>query len=371
MSMTKIQKARAKMLLKHPFFATLMMSTPFIEDETIPTACTNMMEVRYNPQFMEQLDEEVVLFVIAHEVMHIAFEHGMRLQMRQPQLWNIAADFAINLVLKDSGFDVWDQALIDDKYKDMSADQIYDLLRKECEKKGNGGKSPQQVFGDAGGMLGDLKEPEGAGDPAQEAKVRRNIQQRVAQAANVARMAGKMAGSLERFVNEILNPKVPWQQLLREYMTRVCKDNESWSRRNRRFQNVYLPARYDINKMGEIVLIGDTSGSIGNDELVAYTSEAAAIAEDVRPSRIRFLWADTRVAGRQIFEEGEPIVPKPAGGGGTDMCVPLKEAEEYEPEVVVLFTDGYTPWPKVEPNYPLIVCCTTDAECPVGVVVRI
>jgi predicted metal-dependent peptidase len=375
-TMTKMQRARAKMLLKHPFFATLMMSTPCIEkpDLVPPTMATDMMKIYYHPDFVEKIDEEAVVFVLAHEVLHIAFEHGVRLQMRHPILWNIAADYAINLVLKDSGFDVLESALIDEKYRGMSADQIYDLLRKECDKqakKGKGKGDPQQMFGDAGGMVGDLKEPEGAGDPASEAAMKRSIQQRVAQAANVARMAGKLPASLERFVDEILNPKVPWQSLLREYMTRICKDNESWSRRNRRFQNVYLPARYDIKKMGPIVLIGDTSGSIGNDELVKYMSEAAAIAEEVRPEHIRIMWADTRVAGEQVFEEGEPITPKPMGGGGTDMRVPLREAEQYEPEVVVLFTDGYTPWPDGEPPFPLIVCCTTETEVPIGIDVRI
>jgi predicted metal-dependent peptidase len=372
--MNRMQKARAKMLIKHPFFATLLMSTPAEERDDIPTAATDMDKLYYNPQFIESLDDETVLFVLAHEVMHIALAHGMRLQARNPQLWNIAADFAINLVLKDSGFSVWGQALLDDKYKDMSADQIYEQLQKQLDKArgqaGNGDAKPSDVFGDGGGMVGDLKEPEGAGDPAAQARTQRSIQQRVAQAANVARMAGKFAGSLERLVGEILDPKVPWAHVLRDYMTRVTKDDEQWSRRNRRFQGVYLPARHS-EKMGEIVLIGDTSGSIGNDELCKYMAEAGAIAEDVHPERIRILWADTRVAGEQVFEDGEPIVPKPQGGGGTDMRVPIKHAEQYQPQVVVLFTDGYTPWPDVEPDFPLIVCCTTDAPVPVGVDIRI
>lgn len=371
--MNKMQKARAKMLIKHPFFATLLMSTPAIERDDIPTAATDMAKLYYNPAFIDSLDDDVILFVLAHEVMHIALAHGMRLQSRNPQLWNIAADFAINLVLRDTGFTLWDQCLIDDQYKDMSADQIYEKLQQQMDaarKSGGQGQSPSDIFGDGGGMVGDLEQPEGAGDPAAHAKVQRSIQQRVAQAASVARMAGKFGGSLERLVGEILDPKVPWSHVLRDFMTRVTKDDEQWSRRNRRFQDVYLPARHS-EKMGEIVLIGDTSGSIGNDELCKYMAEAGAIAEDVHPERIRILWADTRVAGEQVFEEGVPIDPKPQGGGGTDMTVPLKHAEQFNPECVVLFTDGYTPWPDVEPDYPLIVCCTTDTTVPVGLDIRI
>lgn len=373
--MDKMQKARAKMLIKHPFFATLLMSTPAKIRTDIDTAATDMLTLYYNPEFIESLDDEVVLFVLAHEVMHIALAHGMRLGKRHPFLWNVAADYAINLVLQETGFTLWDKCLIDKKYEGMSADEIYELLQKQMDdaakaSKGGGRPDPKALFGDGGGMVGDLEQPEGSGDPAAEARVQRSIQQRVAQAASVARMAGKMGGSLERMVGEILDPKVPWSHILRDYMTRVTKDDEVWSKRNRRFQNVYLPARHS-EKMGEIILIGDTSGSIGNEELCKYMAEAGAIAEDVHPERIRILWADTRTAGEQVFEEGEVIVPKPQGGGGTDMRVPLKDAEKYNPECVVLFTDGYTPWPDMDPDFPLIVCCTTDAPVPVGLDVRI
>jgi predicted metal-dependent peptidase len=164
---------------------------------------------------------------------------------------------------------------------------------------------------------------------------------------------------------------VPWSHILRDYMTRVTKDDEVWSKRNRRFQNVYLPARHS-EKMGEIVLIGDTSGSIGNDELTKYMAEAGAIAEDVHPERIRILWADTRVAGEQVFEEVQPIDPKPTGRRRDRHAGAIKKAEDYQSRVRgVLFTDGYTPWPDVEPDYPLIVCSTTDQESPVGLNIRI
>jgi predicted metal-dependent peptidase len=384
--MDRMQKARAKMLIKHPFFATLLMSTPAIEvpDEWFaargiasPTMATDMEKLYWSRSFVDRIEDDDILFILAHEVMHIALVHGMRLQGRNPVLWNIAADYCINPILVDNGFNKpSDKAggLFDDKYKDMSADQVYDDLVKRCDearKKGGTGKpgDPKSGIPELGGHQ-DLVQPDGASDPAHEAKVRRGIQQKVAQAANVARMAGKLAGGLERLVGEILDPKVPWSHLLRDYMTRVTKDDEQWSRRNRRFQNVYLPARHS-EKMGEIVLIGDTSGSIGNDELCKYMAEAVAIAEDVHPERIRILWADTRVAGEQVFEEGELIVPKPKGGGGTDMRVPILYAEKFDPEVVVLFTDGYSPFENYDPPYPLIVCCTTDTDVPIGQMVRI
>lgn len=360
MSFSKLDKAKAQLLSKSPFFATLMMGTQVIVDENIPTAATDGRKIFYNPAFLDELNVDVVQFVLAHELGHMMYEHIERKSARDHRLFNIAGDYVINLLLKDDGFTLWENALCDEQYRGMSTEQVYHkLLENPPPKEGKGG-TPD--FG------GDLKEPDGG--PAEKAAASTEMRQRVAQAANVARMAGKLSAGVAALIDEVLNPKVRWQDLLRDYMTRSNKDDESWSRRNRRFGHVYLPARHS-ERMGEIVIIGDTSGSIGQDELNQIAAEVNAIAEDVRPECIRLIWADTKVAGEQTFEVGEKIEFKPAGGGGTDMRVPLEYVTRYNPEIVILATDGYTPWPDVEPDYPLIVCCSTNTDVPIGSVVRL
>jgi predicted metal-dependent peptidase len=387
-AMDRLKKARAKMLVKHPFFATLMMSMPMIETTTIQTAATDMRQLFINPQFVESVDDDVLMFVIAHEIMHTALVHGMRLSGRDPMRWNVATDYAINLILKDSNFKVWERALLDEKYRDLSADNIYNQLKKEDdEQQGQGGQGdpdpdgqqqPGQgapTAGQSGSqhsspMLGDLIQPESAGDPVAEDRLRKEIQQRVAQAASIARMTGNMPGSLERFVQQVLEPKVPWYETLRHLMTEHDSVDEDWMHRNRRFAT-YLPTDHAENRLGIAIGIGDTSGSIGDEELVEMGSEFTGICEQTKPEEIRMVWADTHVQSVQVFEPGDEIDLEPKGGGGTDMRVPLKYAEQFEPRIVVLFTDGHTPWPKEEPPFPLIVCCTTGVPVPIGEVIRI
>jgi predicted metal-dependent peptidase len=353
---TKLDKAKAQLLGKSPFFATLMMGTQVIERDDLPTAATDGKKIYYNAAFIDSLSVDVVQFVMGHELGHMMYEHVLRKGNRNHRLYNIAGDYVINLLLKDDGFVLWEHAYVDEKYRDMSTEQVYhELLKNPPPEK-------------EGGMGEDLLEP--AGGPAEASQNAAEMRQRVAQAANVARMAGKMSAGLAKLVDEVLNPRVRWQDLLRDYMTRANKDDESWSRRNRRFGGVYLPARYS-ERMGEIVIIGDTSGSIGQEELNQVAAEVNAIAEQVRPECIRVIWADTEVAGEQVFEVGEEIKFDPKGGGGTDMRVPLEYVTQYNPEVVILATDGYTPWPDVEPDYPLIVCCSTNTDVPIGQVVRL
>lgn len=375
MKLTKVQQAKSKLLLQQAFFATLIMSTMIEETEAVPTAATDMVKIMYNPVWIDTLTIGQVMTVLAHEVLHIVFKHGLRRHDKNPILWNIACDFAINLILVDAGFEKIDGMCYDEQYRGMSAEEIYDKLKKNGggkgpKRKGQGGDGEQDGQGGGGDPFdGDVLEP-GAMGADERAKLEQGIQQKVAQAANMARLAGKLPGSLERLVNDILNPTVPWQDLLRDYMTRITHDDESWTRRNRRIRSHYLPARWSQG-MGRLVIIGDTSGSISAEELTRVATETNSIADTVKPEEVIVLWADTETRKVERFEPGDAIAMHPLGGGGTDMRVPLNDAEDYDPMVVVLVTDGYTPWPDVPPSYPLIVCCTTKTDVPVGDVVRI
>lgn len=371
--MDRISKLRSRLLLKQPFFGTLLMTSPLVCTHEVPTAATDMRSIFYNPEFFDTLPDDEVTGVLAHEVLHIALKHGLRMQTRDRLLWNYATDYQINAILLEQGFKLPDGRLYEREYADIGAEVCYDkLLRDEDQRRKSGNESGDgQGQPDPhanGGLSSDLIDPADL-SPAEQAQLDREISQRVAQAANMARMAGKLSGGLARAVSEVLDPSVPWPDLLRDYMTRHSKDDETWSRRNRRFGGVYLPTRYN-ETMGELVVIADTSGSVTQRELDMIAAEVSSVADTMQPERIRIIWADTEIAGEQVFECGEPIVLHPKGGGGTDMRVPIKYIEQFNPVVAVMVTDGYTPWP-AEPDYPLIVCCTSGTDVPIGQVVRI
>lgn len=369
MSIDNLSKARARLVLSQPFFGTLAMGTPFEISNKVPTAATDMRKVYFNPDFIEKLTIDQLIFLIVHEILHIAFAHGVRKHGRDHMIWNMAGDYAINQIAKDDGFKVLDDALIDPQYKDMSADEIYDKLLQDAEENPQGGGSGEGGEGDddgppMGGIGEDVLDPDVKSQAEGEA-LRREIQGRVAQAANAARMAGKLSAGLERLIDDIINPGLPWEEMLRDYMTRYVDDEENWGVRNGRIRDFYIPARKS-EATGTGVVIGDTSGSITPEVLSMIAGCASEISTDLNPEELRVVWADTEVCHEETFEPGDPIELHPAGWGGTDMRVPLKHVEKYDPEFVILVTDGYTPWPDQEPPYPLIVCCTSDTDVPIG-----
>lgn len=359
-ALKQLRAARMQIMLENPFFGSLLMCTPLVSKPDIPTAATDMRSIFYNPNFIESLSPDHVKFVLAHEVLHKSMAHGLRRQMRNAEMWNWACDYAINIVLKNAKFKILDGALIDESFDGRSSEYIYNVLQKDEEDGDQGG-------GDKG-LGADLDEPALSSD--ERAELEQEIKQQVAQAITTARMAGKLSASLERAVSEILEPAVPWSDVLREYMTRISHDAESWSRRNRRIHHAFLPSRYN-HVMGPIVIIGDTSGSITAKEFSRVAAEVQAVSDQLNPEHIRVVWADTKVTSEQVFECNEPLDLKPTGGGGTDMCVPLQHVEQYDPQVVILITDGYTPWPQNPPQYPLVVCCTTQAPVPIGDTIRV
>lgn len=380
----KISKAKSRLLMTHPFFATLLIRTPVLATNVssggmpVELAATDGEAIYYNPEFLDQCSVEDVMAVLAHEVGHDSLMHSLRLGHRNPGMFNQAADHAINLMLEDQGFKCpkavpggW---LADPSYKGWSADKIYDDMRRKQKdnpppKSGdgqngqNGKPGPAQPGKDW--LHGDVLPSPKAGDPASQAAAEQKAKQRVAAAANMARMAGKLTGELERMVGEFLDPKVHWTDVLREYMTRIVKARDNWSRRNRRFAAMYLPTRRS-QEMGPIVFIPDTSGSMFGEDMEKICTEMAHCAIQTRPENIRVVWTDAAVKGEQIFDPSDFSYEalKPVGGGGTDMRVGLEHVEQYDPQVVVLMTDGYTPWPAKPCPYPVICIMTTKQPCP-------
>ena len=358
--MNKMEQAQSRMLISYVFLATVLMRTRLRRDDTIPTAATDYVSIMYNPQFIEAHSVRFAMFVLAHEVFHIILKHNLRACGRNRQLWNIACDHAINLQLKAWGFEIWDKCCCDAKYIGWSEEKIYDDLAKN--------QDPDDMP-DQGGMSGDIKDDGKPLSPEDKKEIEAYVDQTIAAAATAAKAAGQMTADLERLVGALMAPKIPWTHYLHEYMSNVKADEESWAVRDRRFPGMYLPGRYS-ESMGEVIMIGDTSGSVSAEDITRLASEVKGMCDEIRPERIRMVWCDTKVQGEQVFEEGEEIDLKPKGFGGTDMRVGLEHVAQYEPLIVVLITDGYTPWPDRDPPYPLIVVCTTDTKVPIGQVVR-
>ena len=383
-------------LMRDPLFADLsgilMMGKKEVVDN-IPTACTNGRDEMYGEQFIAQLDDKGLGFVIVHEALHKAGRHlhtWEKLARENPMLANAAMDYWVNLTIvkrdptgamvampKIGGKEI---GLLDRRFDNMNIKQIYDTLKKEQQERGDQG-------GDQGGQGGegfDEHDWEGAKELTKEEveKLAKEVDQAIRQGQiAAAKMHGKNGGGMNRDLDELLNPKVDWRVLLREFVTATCagRDYSSWRKPNRRFlsSDIIMPSL--VSERVDHMVIGiDTSGSISGPELTQFLSEVVAIAEHVNPDKVDLIYWDARVAGHEVYNSGTLATlvnsTKPKGGGGTDpTCVPAYlDKHGIKPECVIMLTDGYIGgWGEWDVPVLWAICGGNKVTAPVGKTVHI
>lgn len=360
----RVQKAKVS-LMRDPKFALLsgiLMVGRTRVDDNVPTAKTNGRDDTFGREFVKKLKDTELNFVVAHEAGHKMYRHlttWRKIYDEDHRLANIACDHVINLMLKD--LDPNERTIsmpkfpdgpmkgkpmgfADPRFRGMNSKQIFDILKQEQEENGGGDGGEGFDEHDWDDYVNGLSDEE-------KKQLAREIDQAIRQGQIAhAKVAGKGAGGLDRSIQELLEPKIDWREVLREFVKSMCraKDTSSWRRVNRRFLSTgtYMPSMIG-ERVGHLVIGIDTSGSIGDRELAEFLGEVKGIAKEVNPEKVDLLYWDSEVAAHEEYTEQDVsnIVSstKPAGGGGTSpSCVSqyLKE-KKIDPECVIMLSDGY------------------------------
>lgn len=368
-----LDRAKANLVYRHPFFASILMRRPLIEDASVGTAAVCQRgHIYYNPAFINGdgtkqfpgLTLEQCIYLLCHEVMHVVGMHSARLHERDHDRWNIAADAWINdLLTKEKiGEPIPGGVDMPGSMSEL-VDDIYNRLPIQ----------PPNPNGGAGGIGGIGRDLVQRGAPMTEEEaqmVTASTKVALAQAAQAAKMQGMLPGSIADLVADLIASKVPWHDVLERYMVGHVKADPSWRRPNRRFE-AYLPSTGKLPAMGKVVLQIDVSGSISKLELDHYNGHIQRIVELCRPEQVDVLYVDTQVAKHVTFLPDDEVKLEFYSGGGTDMEAGFRyiEKEGMDPDVVVVLTDGYTGF-TTAPDVPVVWVCSTKQEIPYGTVIQ-
>lgn len=144
-----IDGVKRRMLIKYPAFGSVVANLKYIEFKECGTAATDGDTLYYNPDFLGALTEDEQVFLFAHEVCHVAFNHIFRSEGKDKKLWNIATDAVINALLKQDGLKMVEGGVDIPEADQYDVEQMYEKLIKEQEKQQNGDSTSGQKSADS------------------------------------------------------------------------------------------------------------------------------------------------------------------------------------------------------------------------------
>lgn len=355
-----------------PLAGVLSIGNKTVSDD-VPTACTNGRDELYGRAFVDSLTDAELRFLILHECYHKMYRHlttWKHLHDKNHGIANQACDYNINGKLvdenKDDDFATMPRdadgkymGLFDEKFREgngwMDTAKIFGIL-DDGNDDGEGGNGGNESGGDdsqgtscAQGQGFDEHDWEGANGLSDEEtkELEKDIDIAIRQGSMTA---GKLGSNGNRNFDELMQPQVDWREVLREFVQTTCtgSDYSTWKRPNRRYigADIYMPSGIS-ERIDELVLAIDTSGSISDTAVALFLSEVQSICTTVKPEKVRVLYWGHEVVGDEVYElnELDTLVKstKVRGGGGTDVeCVTAyMDEHKISPQAAIILTDGY------------------------------
>jgi len=389
----KITRAKVQLQQEKPFFAYLIMNMKFKEDKKVETIGVDRLgNCYYNPKFIEELSEDNLKGILAHEVLHLVLEHLQRSENLKHTLYNISADLCVNDLLLTNGFKLDSRGLIPNYHEytfnnsdgkeitienidKKTANQVYEELLKALkdDKKAQDGEDNKRF--DEHIENGDKPLT-----PQQQQQIKGKWKKAVSEASAYARDKGNLPDGLGLFIDGLLNEKVNWKSLLYKYLTKTIPHDYSYSRPSKRSfsTGVYLPIMR--KESVEIVVSLDTSGSIQGQELRDFMSEINGIAKSFNNLTMKLIVCDSEIKDVYTIGNGDSNEIEKLrirGGGGTSHKPVYDYINKNLPntKLLVNFTDGYTDLDELDEtiNTLWVICKNgvSEKDIPFGEVIKL
>jgi predicted metal-dependent peptidase len=352
----KVAAARLWATVQMPYLASgIFASTVVSQRNSATIAIDRSWRVHADPVLVDGMTVEQLGRLLVHLSGHAIRDHASRARQagvaedNQRARWNRCADAEIN-----------DDLLVDDLVPDVAPD-LPSTLRCEtgqlAESYYEHARHGPRRWDCGSGADGCDRPGDGAGDidPQQAQLLRLSV------AAEIQREHGREPGTVPggwlRWAESVLPSRIDWRRVLaaevRSAVAAVAgKVDYGYRRPSRRAhlnREVVLPTLQ--RPIPDVAIVCDTSGSMHERLLARALSEVEGVLTraGLRQAQVRVLAVDTDVhVVRRVSRAAQVQL---AGGGGTDMGAGIESAAALRPKpsVVIVLTDGYTPWPDQPP----------------------
>ena len=360
-----IEVLKRKMLVKYPFFGSVVTNVDYKESKDIIAAATDGKTIYYNPNFLDELSISEQTFIFAHEVCHIAFNHILRSENKDHDLWNIATDAVINQFLKRDGLTMVQGSVNIKEAINYDVETLYEKLLQNKQSL-ESDKSKQDVGHDSHELweqavkkhkeenVKEKKDKTGLEKKQEELEkvgekdaFKKNLEEKKKQLEGLKEeilkqslQAGTLANGDVRSISDIgtSKPIIDWRYALRE----AIKYDVDWSYKNAIIEDGIIKANLEEQPIPEAEIVLDTSDSINNKLLRGFLRECKNI---LKQSKLKVGCFDTKFYGFheiRTLKDIDNIILE--GGGGTNFEVAVN-AFTRRVENKIIFTDGYASMP--------------------------
>ena len=383
-AMDRLIQARISFQKEKPFFSflTMQLNLHEVKDGEMKydtMAVDNNGNLYFNKKFVEGLSDSEVKGCLCHEVMHCALEHLVRINGRNPNVWNSSTDAIINNIILKDGLTVPAKGIIPNndeinlygklikKLSDKTAEEVYDKIYSKIRKDNNNDMKKMKDFINKNkdknkGFDTHIHKKNGIGNKGKKGRgIGGNVplsgdkdwKKILIDAATYAKQQGHLPAGMERLIGEILETSIDWKGLLYRYVTALIPVDYMWTKPSKKSRalGVYLPSV--VKEHIDIVVAVDTSGSISQKELSQFMGEIIGIVKSFKNVDLTVIDCDARVNSVQKVKNASPddiiseVSKNLKGGGGTSHIPVFNWLNENLPntKLLIAFTDGYTTFP--------------------------
>lgn len=347
------------------YSALLMLLEDRIDYQGVDTAATDGKHLDINTDFFMSLPSKAQrATLLAHEAMHVALKHMVRgdlITAEQWDRWNDAGDYVINAMLVQDKMEPIAGWLYDDKFKDLSTEQVFKLLEDVPPPPKTGGsigadvKKPSQEpdDGESGSGNADVDAKQALAQLSGQIDVM--LRQAEQQAISSGMKPGDIPQQIRAYLDSLVKPKLPTATILRRFMRNLSRDDYSWRKINRRFRPMILPGLRSDNKLMHIAFAFDMSCSVTKKDYTRYMSELYGVMRGMKPDKLTLIQFDTDIKSEHKLKTVRDLSNvELKGRGGTCIECVMEWAKKNRPAALVVFSDGEYAHPSFNPGVPVI-----------------
>ncbi len=347
-ALNKLQSAKSKLMLEYPYFGSVASTLIFEQNDDIESFQSDGSIFKYNEEFLNDCDIDEIEFMLANASMHYALSHKTRENKRDPNLWQLATDYAVNSMLLKNKLSPPKKINYQSRFDDMYAERIYAVLESETD------------YSDHEQEIRKNKKTIRENDSKESEFLEQILQKAISKE--------ELPKDLDRFFPKIRKSKIDWREKLHRYLNSYQKEDYHFFPPNKRYihQGIALPSLG--GEFLKLIVAIDTSGSIDERLLGEFFAEFENIMQSFSNYEINLIACDNKIRYKKTFYPAQTIDYKIKGGGATDFrpVFELIEKEIDDAALLIYFTDAQGIFPKHKPYFDTLWVLSQDVKIPFG-----